>query len=76
MILHGSRMSKGSLKISYHIIFPWLVFSCNTTTLRDEVNAMSLLPEFQYQTRDGCSKPFIDPDVTGMFIPRIASSDS
>jgi hypothetical protein len=48
-------------KLSCH--FPWFVFSCNTTTLRDEVNAMSLLPEFQYQTRDGSSKPFIDPGV-------------
>jgi hypothetical protein len=51
-------MPKGS---SYHVIFLWLVFSCNTTTLRDEVNAMSLMPEFQYQPSKGSSKPFIDP---------------
>ena len=76
MILHGSRESKGGLKVSYHVIFPWFVFPCNDTTLRTTVSELSLMPEFQYQTRDGTTKPFIDPGVYTKKLARIVSSDS
>jgi hypothetical protein len=32
MVLNGSRMTSDGLKISYHVIYPWLVFPCNTDT--------------------------------------------
>ena len=63
MILKGSRMTGDGLKISYHIIFPWLVFPCNTTMLHDEVGSMSEMPQFQYNTARGERKSFIDPGV-------------
>ena len=53
MILRGSRMTNGGLKTSYHVIFPWLVFPCNTTMLHDEVGLMSEMPEFHYHTASG-----------------------
>ena len=61
MILRGSRMTGDGLKISYHIIFPWLVFPCNTTMLHDVVGSMSEMPQFQYRAVNGDRKPFIDP---------------
>ena len=63
MILRGSRMTGDGLKISYHIIYPWLVFPCNTTMLHDEVGTMSEMPQFQYITATGVRKSFIDPGV-------------
>ena len=63
MILRGSRMTSDGLKTSYHVIFPWLVFPCNTTMLHDEVGLMSEMPEFQYTAVSGERKPFIDPGV-------------
>ena len=63
MILRGSRMTGTGWKVSYHIIYPWLVFPSNTTTLHNEVGAMSEMPQFQYKTVDGESKSFIDPGV-------------
>jgi hypothetical protein len=63
MILNGSRMTDKGLKISYHIIYPWLVFPCNTTTLRDEVGSMSEMPQFHYSLASGERKSFIDPGV-------------
>ena len=63
MILCGSRMTSGGLKISYHIIFPFLVFPCNTTMLHDEVGLMSEMDQFQYRTSTGHIKSFIDPGV-------------
>jgi len=63
MILRGSRMTGDGLKISYHIIYPWLVFPSNTSELRNEVGAMSEMPQFQYTTVNGESKSFIDPGV-------------
>ncbi len=44
MILRVSRLTGDGLKISYHIIFPWLVFQCNTTMLRDVVGSVSPVP--------------------------------
>ena len=32
MVLDGSRMTEAGWKVSYHVIYPWLVFPCNTTT--------------------------------------------
>ena len=63
MILKGSRMTGDGLKISYHVIFPWLIFPCNTTMLHDEVGSMSEMPQFQYNTASGQRKSFIDPGV-------------
>ena len=63
MILTGSRTTGDGLKVSYHIIYPWLVFPSNTTMLHDEVGAMSEMPQFQYTTANGESKSFIDPGV-------------
>jgi hypothetical protein len=63
MILRGSRMTRDGLKISYHIIYPWLVFPSNTTMLREEVGAMSEMPQFQCSTANGKTKSFIDPGV-------------
>ena len=63
MILTGSRMTGDGWKVSYHVIFPWLVFPSNTTMLHDEVGAMSEMPQFQYVTANGVSKSFIDPGV-------------
>ena len=40
MILRGSRMTATGLKISYHVIYPFLVFPCNTTMLQDELGSM------------------------------------
>ena len=59
----GSRTTGDGLKVSYHIIYPWLVFPSNTTMLHDEVGAMSEMPQFQYTTANGESKSFIDPGV-------------
>ena len=64
MILRGSRMTSAGLKISYHVIYPFLVFPSNTTMLHDEVGSMSVLPQFQYRSsKTGGLKSFIDPGV-------------
>ena len=63
MVLNGSRMTDKGLKVSYHLVYPWLVFPCNTTMLRDEVTSMSDLVQFQYRTKNGDLKSFIDPVV-------------
>jgi hypothetical protein len=60
MILRGSRRTNKGLKISYYIVFPWLVFPCNTTVLHDEVGAMSELLQIQYTTAEGGWKLYID----------------
>jgi hypothetical protein len=41
MILNGSRVMDKGLKISYHIIYPWLIFPCNTMALPNEVGSMN-----------------------------------
>ena len=57
-------MTNTGLKISYHVIYPYLVFPCNTTMLHDEVGSMSEMPQFQYRsTKTRELKPFIDPGV-------------
>ena len=64
MILRGSRMTSAGLKISYHVIYPFLVFPSNTTMLHDEVGSMSVVPHFQYRSsKTGELKSFIDPGV-------------
>jgi hypothetical protein len=67
MILNGSRMTDKGLKISYHIIYPWLIFPCNTIALHNEVGSnclsMSEMPQFQYSMANGERKSFIDPGV-------------
>ena len=63
MLLHGSRNAGNGLKISYHILFPWLVFQCNNGALREVIVTMRSIPGFQYRTKTGALKPFIDPGV-------------
>ena len=63
MTLDGSRMTDEGWKVSYHVIYPWLVFPCNTTTLRHEVGELSTHPDFQYLCKSGVQKPFVDPAV-------------
>jgi len=63
MILNGSRLTDKGLKISYHIIYPWLIFPCNTAALREEVGLMSEMPQFHYSMANGEKKSFIDPGV-------------
>ena len=62
MILDGSRETDQEWKVSYHVIYPWLTFPCNNTTLRDEVTRLSEDPTLQYHGTGGV-KRFIDPAV-------------
>ena len=62
MILDGSRDTDQGWKVSYHVIYPWLTFPCNNTTLRDEVTRLSEDPTLQYHGTGGV-KRFIDPAV-------------
>ena len=63
MILDGSRMTEAAWKVSYHVIFPWLVFPCNTTFLKHEATTLSAHPLLQYKTKNGALKSFVDPAV-------------
>ena len=63
MILDGSRPANGGWKVSYHLVYPWLTFPCNNTVLKDEVTALSDLPQFKYTLPDGTVKRFIDSSV-------------
>ena len=63
MVLDGSRMTDGGWKVSYHVVYPWLVFPCNTMTLKNEAGLLSSRPEFQYCDKDNVQKPFVDPAV-------------
>ncbi len=63
MILNNSRVTDKGLKISYPIIYPWLIFPCNTMALRDEVGSMSEMPQFHYSMANGERRSFIDPVV-------------
>ena len=63
MILDGSRMTDAGWKVSYHVIYPWLVFPCNTTMLKFEAEALSTHAAFQYVAKNGVVKSFVDPAV-------------
>ena len=63
MVLDGSRMTDEGWKVSYHVIYPWLVFPCNTTTLKSEAERLSARPEFQYRDKANVLKPFVDQTV-------------
>ena len=63
MVLDGSRMTDAGWKVSYHVIYPWLVFPCNTTLLKCEAELLSARPEFQYRDNANVLKPFVDPTV-------------
>ena len=63
MTLCGSRMTDEGWKTSFHVIFPWLIFPCNTTSLRDEIGTMSDLQHLWYTSKDGSRKRFIDSGV-------------
>jgi hypothetical protein len=54
-------MTGEELKVSYHVIFPWLVFPCNTRMLHDEVGLMSELPQFHCSTAGGQQKRVAAP---------------
>ena len=63
LLLDGSRVTKDGWKVSYHLVYPWLTFRRNNSVLKDEVVALSDLPQFQYIKSDGTRKRFIDPSV-------------
>ena len=63
IVLDGSRMTDEGWKVSYHVVYPWLVFPCNTTTLKNEARLLSASPEFQYHDKTNVQKPFVDPAV-------------
>lgn len=63
LVLDGSRMTDEGWKVSYHVVYPWLVFPCNTTTLKNEAVLLSARPEFQYSDKTNMQKPFVDPAV-------------
>ena len=60
LVLDGSRLAGKEWKVSYHVIFPWLVFPRNDTTLKDVVRQLSESPQLQYSTRDNEQKSFPD----------------
>jgi hypothetical protein len=62
-VLDGSRMTEAGWKLSYHVIYPWLVFPCNSTILMGEAELLSARPEFQYRDKANVLKPFVDPTV-------------
>ena len=62
MILNGSRATDHGWKVSYHVIYPWLTFSRNNTTLREEVTLLSSDPRFHYNGPNGIQR-FIDSTV-------------
>ena len=61
LILNGSQLTTEVWKISYHRMC--LTFSSNNGTLKEEVTALSNLPQFQYTLPDGSAKQSIDPSV-------------
>ena len=32
---HGARWTDGGWKVIYHVVYPWLVFPCNTMMLKN-----------------------------------------
>ena len=63
LVLDGSRHTVKGWKVSFHIIYPWLTFPCNTTALKQEATALSALPQLQYTAAGGESRSFVDPAV-------------
>ena len=63
LVLDGSRHTAKGWKVSYHLIYPWLNFPCNTAALKAEAVALSALPQLQYAAAGGQSKRFVDPAV-------------
>ena len=63
LLLDGSRVTKDGWKVSCQLVYPWLTFRRNNSVLKDEVVALSDLPQFQYIKSDGTRKRFIDPSV-------------
>ena len=59
MVLDGSRHTEKGWKVSYHVIYPWLTFPCNTTSLKEEATKLGLDPRFQYPGPDGLHR-FLD----------------
>jgi hypothetical protein len=39
-------MTDDGCKVSYHVVFLWLVFPCNTMMLKNEAEALSEHPDF------------------------------
>ena len=52
LILDGSRLAGKDWKVSFHVIFPWLVFPRNDTTLKEVARQLSESPHLQYITQD------------------------
>jgi len=63
VVLDGSRLTSDGWKVSYHIVFPWLSFQRNDGTLKDLVRKLSEIPDLQYLSKGGTTKPFVDCNV-------------
>ena len=63
LVLDGSRHTVKGWKVSYHLIYPWLTFPCNTAALKKEAIVLSTLPQLQYTTAGGETRSFVDPAV-------------
>ena len=63
LVLDGSRSTSKGWKVSYHVVYPWLTFPGNTTTLKEAATALSDLPQLQYRALNGTIRRFIDPAV-------------
>ena len=63
IVLDGSRTTAAGIKVSYHIIFPWITFVRNDGALQDLVRELSTHPGLQYVSRSGERKIFVDDQV-------------
>lgn len=63
VILDGSRQTPRGWKVSYHVIFPWLVFPRNDGSLKELASTLSACAELQYLSPSQELKPFVDDKV-------------
>jgi len=47
--LDGSLLTDNGRKVSYHVVFPWLIFQQNDGALKDIMSKVSKIPDLQYQ---------------------------
>ena len=57
VVLDGSRSTPKGWKVSYHVVFPWVVFPNNNTSLKQIVQMLSEEPALHYLTSSGERKP-------------------
>ena len=63
LVLDGSRMTDKGLKVSFHVIFPQIVFPCNNADLKAIASALSSSPDLRYQDQQGIERSFVDGGV-------------